>query len=84
MIYEVIPGNVKVTWEEKKSCMENKSSPLQGVQILQEPPKNLGIIKMTRSKLHSEDPQISGATIQKIVTWVILHLGFTYPCISVS
>jgi hypothetical protein len=49
----------------------------QGPQIFQRSRhylKILGTERVTRSKFHSEDPQILGATLQNLVTWDLCPL----------
>jgi hypothetical protein len=49
----------------------------QGPQIFQRSKhylKILGTERMTRSKFHFEDPQILGAILQNLVTWVVCPL----------
>jgi hypothetical protein len=39
----------------------------------------LGARRMTWRRIHAEDPQALGTTVQNVVTVVILCLGFVYP-----
>jgi len=41
----------------------------------------LGVRKMTWKRIHAEDPQALGTTVQNVVTVVIWCLGFVYPCL---
>jgi hypothetical protein len=41
----------------------------------------LGAERMTWKRIHAEDPQALGTTVQNVVTVVIWCLGFVYPCL---
>jgi hypothetical protein len=41
--------------------------------------KILGARRVTRSNFHMEYPQILGATVPNLFTWVTLQLGFVHP-----
>jgi hypothetical protein len=60
-------------WELQLNLYEKNKGP-QIFQRYRHYLKILGTERLTRSKFHSEDPQILGATVQNLVTWDLCPL----------
>ena len=57
------------------------------VQVVQKSMSHLNNVDMSRvtwNKFHTENPQVSGATIQNVVAWVTWHPELVHTCISFS
>jgi hypothetical protein len=54
-----------------------------GTKVFQKfwkPRQYSGALRVTRSKFHTEDPQILGATVQNLVALVTWRPAVMYPC----
>ena len=75
-MYAVLEATVLRKVSGHKGCMGNLGKGHTDF------PKNLGAnskFQATRSKLHTEDPQILGTTIQNFVTMETWHMEFVPP-----
>jgi hypothetical protein len=58
----------------------NRNRCAQSFQTSSSQLKTAGARRVTGSKLHTEDPQILGATAQNVVATATWHPGFVHPC----